>query len=286
MHRSGDDTTTRMARRIADLLALSDVTVDEMLDGASRAICDELADACVIGILFDEGRKIHPLGAYHRDADRRRRLESLSELPWEATDGVIGRILDAAQPEVLSRAELELASSRRPWAAALLAGAGIDAAVAVPMRALGSQIGLLAAGRETPRPLFDTADVAAVQDVADRLGLAVLALHLDEEVERLTMRDHDADPTDAGIAALTTRERQILVLIARGLSSREIGEQLFLSVRTVEWHRARLMVKVGATKRSELIAIGWLLASGRDGPNLPASRGPEATTGDTSPGDC
>jgi DNA-binding CsgD family transcriptional regulator len=129
------------------------------------------------------------------------------------------------------------------------------------MRAFGAQIGLLAVGRETPRPAFGAADVAAIQDVADRLGLAVLAMHLDEEVERLSTRDGDAEPADERLAGLTRREREILALIALGLSSREIGEQLFLSVRTVEWHRARLMVKVGATKRSELIAIGRLLAS-------------------------
>jgi DNA-binding CsgD family transcriptional regulator len=250
-----------MIRRIAELIALREMTVDQVLDAASEAICDELADACVIGILFDEGRKIHPLGAHHRDADRRRRLEILSELQWEATDGVIRRVLDGGRPEVISRAELGLASSHRPWAAALLSGADIDTALAVPMRAFGAQIGLLAVGRETPRPSFASADVAAVQDVADRLGLAVHAVHLDEEVERLSMRGGDAEPADERLAVLTRREREILALIALGLSSREIGEKLFLSVRTVEWHRARLMVKVGATKRSELIAIGRLLAA-------------------------
>jgi hypothetical protein len=37
--------------------------------------------------------QIHSLGTHYRDADRRRRLETLPELPWEATDGVIRRVV-------------------------------------------------------------------------------------------------------------------------------------------------------------------------------------------------
>jgi DNA-binding NarL/FixJ family response regulator len=45
----------------------------------------------------------------------------------------------------------------------------------------------------------------------------------------------------SGLDALTPRQRQILQLVAEGLGTRQIAEQLFLSVKTVETHRAQIM---------------------------------------------
>lgn len=52
---------------------------------------------------------------------------------------------------------------------------------------------------------------------------------------------------------LTEREVQVLRLIALGNTNTEISEQLFLSVRTVESHRARIQQKVGRSSRAELV---------------------------------
>jgi two-component system response regulator NreC len=52
---------------------------------------------------------------------------------------------------------------------------------------------------------------------------------------------------------LSPRELEVLRFIARGQTNREIAERLFLSVRTVESHRARLLRKLGLTRRSELV---------------------------------
>jgi len=54
-------------------------------------------------------------------------------------------------------------------------------------------------------------------------------------------------------AELSPRELEVLRLIARGNTNREIAERLFLSVRTVESHRARLQRKLELTRRSELV---------------------------------
>jgi DNA-binding CsgD family transcriptional regulator len=259
MDRGAYETRTRIVRQISKVIAEQAMTVDELLDAVTEAICEQTGDTCVVGILFDDGRKIHPLGVYHPEADRRRDLESLADLPHETVEGVIRRVLEYGEPEVISPADLERASRTRPWAEALLAGTAVRSALAVPMRAFGADVGILALARSTQGPDFADDEVPFVHDMADRLALAVHALHLEEELERVTTLEQRAGPADERLAALTTREREILALIATGLSSREIGEQLFLSVRTVEWYRARLMVKVAATKRSELIAIGRLL---------------------------
>ena len=52
---------------------------------------------------------------------------------------------------------------------------------------------------------------------------------------------------------LTAREIEVLRLIALGHTNVEIGEQLFLSVRTVETHRAHIQQKLGRTSRAELV---------------------------------
>jgi two-component system response regulator NreC len=64
-----------------------------------------------------------------------------------------------------------------------------------------------------------------------------------------------AEPADAGGPpdGLTEREVEILRLIALGHTNNEIGEQLFLSVRTVESHRAHIQQKISLTSRSELV---------------------------------
>jgi len=52
---------------------------------------------------------------------------------------------------------------------------------------------------------------------------------------------------------LSEREVEVLRLIALGHTNAEIGEQLFLSVRTVETHRAHVQQKLGRTTRAELV---------------------------------
>jgi DNA-binding NarL/FixJ family response regulator len=53
--------------------------------------------------------------------------------------------------------------------------------------------------------------------------------------------------------SLTVRERQILKLIAEGKTSKQIGDLLFISYRTVERHRANMMTKLSLTKTADLI---------------------------------
>jgi two-component system response regulator NreC len=53
---------------------------------------------------------------------------------------------------------------------------------------------------------------------------------------------------------LSAREREILRLIARGRTNKQIAEQLSISVRTVERHRSSIMNKIGLQNRAELVA--------------------------------
>lgn len=59
--------------------------------------------------------------------------------------------------------------------------------------------------------------------------------------------------TDSDNETLTTREREVLKLIAEGSSNKEIADFLFISIRTVENHRANLMKKLNIKNTAELI---------------------------------
>lgn len=60
-----------------------------------------------------------------------------------------------------------------------------------------------------------------------------------------------------GIDELTDREREILTLVARGLNNDQIGERLFISPATVKTHLARIMAKLDAHDRAQLVVRAY-----------------------------
>ncbi|HWW68083.1 MAG TPA: response regulator transcription factor [Solirubrobacterales bacterium] len=60
-------------------------------------------------------------------------------------------------------------------------------------------------------------------------------------------------PIEGGCGELSEREREVLRLIALGHTNAEVAEQLYLSIRTVESHRASIQRKLGLSSRAELV---------------------------------
>jgi two-component system response regulator NreC len=56
---------------------------------------------------------------------------------------------------------------------------------------------------------------------------------------------------------LTDREREVLALVAKGFSNKEIASKLIISVKTVEAHKARVMEKLKLKTRPELVEYAW-----------------------------
>ena len=61
----------------------------------------------------------------------------------------------------------------------------------------------------------------------------------------------------AGLRTLTDREREILALVARGFTNDEIGSELFISPATVKTHLARIMAKLDAHDRAQLVVRAY-----------------------------
>lgn len=70
----------------------------------------------------------------------------------------------------------------------------------------------------------------------------------------------------AAAPPLSPRERCVLALIGDGLTSREIADRLFLSLRTVEMYRDRLRRRLQVTRRSDLVAAARRLQPDPSGP--------------------
>lgn len=83
---------------------------------------------------------------------------------------------------------------------------------------------------------------------------------LDGEPSFINVRPQEALPTENKV--LTRREREILQLLAQGLSSKEIGEKLYISIRTVDTHRKNMLAKTKSTKTLDLVMhaleMGWV----------------------------
>jgi DNA-binding NarL/FixJ family response regulator len=66
-----------------------------------------------------------------------------------------------------------------------------------------------------------------------------------------------APKDDSCLAQLTDREREVLVLMAKGLSNQEIGAELFVAEATVKTHVGRVLAKLGARDRVHAVIIAF-----------------------------
>lgn len=65
------------------------------------------------------------------------------------------------------------------------------------------------------------------------------------------------DPNPAPLVVLTDREREVLALVGQGLTNQEIGEALFLSPLTAKTHVSRIMAKLLARDRVQLVVVAY-----------------------------
>jgi len=108
----------------------------------------------------------------------------------------------------------------------------------------------------------DRRDEAAEQlRLAGEVASGLKAVPLQEAVAscakraRITLRAEE--PVREHLDLFTPRERDVLVLVAAGRTNREVGEELYISEKTVSVHLTRIMAKLGASRRAEAVAIAY-----------------------------
>jgi DNA-binding NarL/FixJ family response regulator len=106
-------------------------------------------------------------------------------------------------------------------------------------------------------------------DSAQQLGARWLAGEIRALARRARLRVETETPDDTAKEAadaqpedpfgLTPREREVLALVARGATNREIGHELFMAEKTASVHVSRILTKLGVRTRTEAAAVAHRL---------------------------
>jgi DNA-binding NarL/FixJ family response regulator len=88
-------------------------------------------------------------------------------------------------------------------------------------------------------------------------GESLLAPSITRRMIELYLARPQPGPPPEAIGSLTPREREILVLLARGLANAEIAERLFVSETTVKTHVARVLMKLGLRDRVQAVIFAY-----------------------------
>jgi len=135
----------------------------------------------------------------------------------------------------------------------------------LPIVALASDQGSLAQalafGASALLPAAVDPETLAAALVASAHGLAAIPR---QELVALLPQEERIDPAvKAPTESLTHRELEVLQLMARGHTNRQIARQLQISEHTVKFHAGALLGKLGARSRAEAVAraigLGWIL---------------------------
>ena len=87
-------------------------------------------------------------------------------------------------------------------------------------------------------------------------------------IQAYVSRRDDTPSTPAGLEQLTAREHEVLALVAQGHNNHEIAEALHLSPLTAKTHVSRILMKLGARDRVQLVVIAY--QAGLVAPNAPS----------------
>ncbi len=97
--------------------------------------------------------------------------------------------------------------------------------------------------------------VEGVRTVAS--GEALLAPSVTRTLIEEYLRRPPAPPTESPLTQLTEREREVLVLMARGLGNDEIAMELVVATATVKTHVNRILAKLGSATRVQAVVLAY-----------------------------
>ncbi len=160
-------------------------------------------------------------------------------------------VLDISLPEINGLKLAEIAAAEYPTVKILALTVHEDRAYVQPMMRAGARGYLLKRS-------------AAEELVRAIRAIATGGLYLDPTIAEIMVPTASTNEPSSRTqsAELTQRETEVLQMISRGLSNKEISGRLEVSIKTVETHKARALEKLGLRTRAEIVRYGvahrWL----------------------------
>lgn len=206
-----------------------------LLRSAFRVLVDSEPDMRVVGEAADGAEAVALARSEKADV-------VLMDIRMPGTDGLAATRMISADPELDGVRVVMLTTFE------------VDEYVVRSLRAGAS--GFLGKGAE-PEELLNAIRIAAAGEallspVATKGLIATFLAQGDSAGDR-----PDSAAYSQRLAALTVREREVLVLVAGGHSNDEIAERLVVSPLTVKTHVNRAMAKLGARDRAQLVVIAY-----------------------------
>ncbi|MGV9689419.1 response regulator [Streptomyces sp. NPDC003444] len=210
-----------------------------LLRSAFRILVDSEADMEVVGEAADGARAVELARAERPDV-------VLMDIRMPGTDGLAATRAITADP-ALSGVRIVMLTTFE-----------VDEYVVQSLRAGAS--GFLGKGAE-PEELLGAIRIAhageALLSPAATKGLIATFLAQGARDDGAGAAGEDVRARSERLVALTAREREVLVLVAGGLSNDEIGRRLDVSPLTVKTHVNRTMAKLGARDRAQLVVTAY-----------------------------
>lgn len=223
--------------------------IDGLLDQVEQTTSPQIGRfaALTAAMLLASGRRTAS------DLDRRDRLAALADA-WPAR-GIVPVYADFVRA-MIATAESVPADERILLWRALDARLQEDPVLPVWHRLIVRAC-LAAALLETGAREEAAELLAAVETDAAEAGVARVGRWARELAAQAGLADAagPADPGRGSLASLTARERQVLALLAEGLTNPQIGERLFISPKTASVHVSAILTKIGAANRAEAAAL-------------------------------
>jgi DNA-binding NarL/FixJ family response regulator len=130
--------------------------------------------------------------------------------------------------------------------------------------------------RSSPERLVDAVRTVALGEslLDPAVTRAVVARSVAADASVAPARHTDTEAA-ARVAALTGREREVLCLVAEGLSNAELAARLVIAESTAKTHVKRILAKVGARDRAQAVVLAYRSALMSDHPNERSAVPPE-----------
>jgi DNA-binding CsgD family transcriptional regulator len=177
--------------------------------------------------------------------------EAAAQLPRFVTIATEGGFLHVAAHEAELRGRLAVARGEPEEAAAWFerAVAGLsDDHPALERALLHHAYGRLLRAHGTRRPAHD--QLRTAHELLERLGAEVYLRAVAEDLAAWTGRE--GQRTKRSPLTLTTREQDVVALVNKGFTNKEVGAQLYISAKAVEYHLGNVYGKLGVRSRREL----------------------------------